>query len=72
MANKKHFTVNTDNKTITIDPSVSATTFDKKAIEYYIGAGYKIRQKSELRANAARERAKKNGFGKKKETKEET
>ena len=69
MADKKFFTLNTTRKTITLDTKVKPTELDKEAVQMYVNAGYIIRYKSESRAAAARERAKKTGFGaKKKET----
>lgn len=66
MADKKYLKVNPNNKTITIDFSVKPTAADEKKVQLYIAGGYVIREKSEARAAAARERAKKTGFGKKK------
>lgn len=66
MANKKYYTVNATKKVITIDTQVKPTEQDKDTIQMYLGAGYVIRYKSEARAKIARERATKNGFGKKK------
>lgn len=73
MADKKYLSkVNPNNKTITIDFSVKPTAAEDKQVQLYIESGYIIRVKSEARAAAARERAKKSGFGKKKtETKED-
>lgn len=66
MAEKKYLKVNADKKVITIDKSVKATEDDKMLLNIYVGNGYIVRYKSEKRAAAARERAKKTGFGKKK------
>ena len=66
-APKKYFKLNQKNNTITIDTTVIPTTAEKDVVEMYVKAGYVVRFKSEARAKAARERAKNNGFGKKKE-----
>ena len=55
---------------IIIDDSVKPTQQDKEDIKMYIECGYTIQHKSQSRAAAARERAKKTGFGKKKTEKE--
>ena len=47
MATKKHFTVNSNKKVITIDKKVIPTETDKEVIQYYVNAGYTIRFKSE-------------------------
>lgn len=65
-APKKYFKLNQKNNTITIDTTVKPTAAEKDVVEMYIKAGYVVRFKSEARAKAARERAEKNGFGKKK------
>ena len=69
MANK-YFTVKTDAKSgkqiITIDTTVIPTQAEKDVAQMYIATGAIQRFKSEKRAKNARERAKKNGFGKKK------
>ena len=57
-------------KTITLDTNVAPSAAELVAVETYVKAGYEIRFKSEKRAAAARERAKQNGFGKKKEAAE--
>lgn len=64
---KKYFKVNAKSKVITIDASVAPTAADKEMIGLYLSAGYTLRAKSEKRAAAAKERAEKTGFGKKKE-----
>ena len=56
---------------IIIDDSVKPTPKDIEDIKLYIQCGYTIHHKSAKRAAAARERAKKNGFGKKKKTEKE-
>ena len=67
MAEKKYFTQNTEKKVITIDTTVKPTQADKDMVQMLLAAGYKLRQKSQKRAENARARAQKNGFGKKKE-----
>lgn len=62
----KYYKLNKDNKTITIDDSVTPTAADKLDFQTYVNAGYTIRHKSEARAKAAKARAEKVGFGKKK------
>ena len=66
MAEKKYLKVNAEKKVITIDKAVKPTEDDKMLLNIYVGNGYTVRYKSEKRAAAARERAKKTGFGKKK------
>ena len=68
---EKYYRVNTDNKTITINDKVKPSATEEKDVQLYLSAGYKLRHKSEARAEKARERAKKTGFGKKKENKAE-
>lgn len=60
-------------KIITIDDEVKPTERDLADVKMYVSCGYEIAHKSKERAEKARERAKKNGFGKKKaeETTEE-
>lgn len=65
MADKKYYKANTQKRVITIDTTVKATAEDKDIIQMYLAAGYTLRCKSQKRAAVARERAKKNGFGKK-------
>lgn len=57
---------------IIIDDSVTPTPKDIEDIKLYIQCGFTIQHKSAKRAAAAKERAKKNGFGKnnKKKTEE--
>lgn len=64
-----YYKLNTEKKTITIDTKVKPSEFEKNAVQMYLVAGYVLREKSEKRAAAARERAAKNGFGKKKKAK---
>lgn len=64
---KQYLKVNTNTKTVTIDKKVTPTADDKELLNIYVSGGYKVRFKSEKRAEVARERAKKTGFGKKKE-----
>ena len=75
MATKKYFVLRvnakTGKKTITIDKAVKPTPAELDALQIYVNAGYEIRFKSEARAKAARERAEKTGFGKKKAAVEE-
>jgi hypothetical protein len=52
---------------ITIDDSVTPTDIDKADVKMYIESGYQIAHKSQARAKAAKERAEKTGFGKKKD-----
>ena len=66
MADKKYLKVNAEKKVITIDKAVKPTEDDKMLMGIYVQNGYIIRYKSEKRAAAAAERAKKTGFGKKK------
>jgi hypothetical protein len=66
MAEKKYMKVNGEKKVITIDKAVKPTDDDKNLLNIYVQNGYTIRYKSEKRAAAAAERAKKTGFGKKK------
>ena len=56
----------TGKKTVTINTKVEPTPADTAAVQFYVNAGYEIRFKSEKRAKIAAERAKANGFGKKK------
>lgn len=73
MANKKYYKISTrqlkngTKNIITIDNSVKPTAQDIEDVKLYISCGYEIRHKSAERAEKARERALKNGFGKKKE-----
>lgn len=68
----KYYKLNPKNKTITLDINVNPTPTDEKEVQMYVTAGYIIRHKSEKKAELARERAKKTGFGKKKKEKVET
>lgn len=61
----------TGKKTITLNGAVNPTPAELAAVQVYVNAGYEIRFKSEKRAKIAAERAKKNGFGKKKAEKAE-
>ena len=63
---KKYYKLNTERKTITIVDTVKPTKADETDIALYIKCGYVLRHKSQKRAELARERAKTNGFGKKK------
>lgn len=58
-------------RVITIDDSVKPTDRDLADVRLYIQCGYTIAHKSQKRAEVARERAKKSGFGKKKAKKTE-
>lgn len=51
---------------IIIDDTVKPTETDLQDVKMYVSCGYTIQHKSQSRAAAARERAKKTGFGKKK------
>lgn len=62
----KYYKLNKEKKTITIDDKITPTAADEKDVQRYVTAGYIIRHKSEARAKAAKARAEKNGFGKKK------
>jgi hypothetical protein len=66
---KPYYKVNIDNKTIVVDDNVKATATEKQDVIMYMTAGYKLRHKSEKRAQIAADRVKKNGgkVGKKKE-----
>ena len=57
---KKYLTVNTDNKTITIDPKIKDKEQIKEAeaiIKFYLQAGYKLRTKSATRSQQATAKA---------------
>ena len=62
----KYYKINAEKKTITLDDKVTPTATEKADVQMYVTAGYVIRHKSEARAKAAKARAEKNGFGKKK------
>ena len=64
MADKKYYSVNTEKKVITIDNSVIPTKEDEREIQMYINGGYKLRRKSEKRAEKAKERSVKDGMDK--------
>lgn len=66
MASSNYYKVNEKNKTVVVDRKVTPTATDKDEISMLLAGGYKLRIKSEARAKAAKERAEKTGFGKKK------
>lgn len=53
-------------KYIIVDDSVTPTEQDKQDVKLYMEIGYVLKHKSQERAEKARERAEKTGFGKKK------
>lgn len=55
---QKAYRVDTSKKVITIDDSVKPNAKEKKDIQMYLEAGYKLRHKSVLKSNQAKERAK--------------
>lgn len=61
-----YYKINNKTKTVTIDRKVKPTDEEKTEVSMLIDGGYKLRIKSEARAKAAKERAEKTGFGKKK------
>lgn len=63
---EKYYKLNVDDKIVTINSKAKPTQTDLDIVQLYVNAGYIIRVKSEARAKAARENAKKHGFGKKK------
>ena len=69
MADKKkpYYKANPKTMTITVDLTVKPTKDDEEMVSIYMKNGYKLRKKSQARAEAARKRAKASGFGKKKE-----
>ncbi len=67
----KYYKLNKDNKTITLDDKITPSATDKADVQMYVTAGYVIRHKSEARAKAAKARAEKTGFGKKKTAEKE-
>lgn len=70
MANKT-YVVNDEKKIITIDFAKELTEAEDRHVRFLMSCGYSVKPKSQARAEKARERALKSGFGKKKETKKE-